>query len=245
MEVEGDCNIGYDIDSCAGQSCFPGGLTPADGVGGVDNALAGFARTIEGVGGNLSGVNQALADTLCGATDDPDMGTCEGGSNNGMDCLSNAVCLGGGSCNFDDNDCKVSGPPSAIRFVIDANAGEGCANVTVLADGMASAHILNLSDDGCASGTLGSIPLTIGGIDGAFHNTMVRMTVSGQGFSDGTLGVTVDENTAIGIVEAILEGASAVVAQVLDINASTPPTQDTSAPCNALSATLQIGGIAQ
>jgi len=87
--------------------------------------------------------------------------------------------------------------------------------------------------------------LTIGGIDGAFANTVVRMTVSGQGFSDGTLGATVDENTAVGIAEALLEGGGAVVEQVLDINASTPPTQDTSSACNGLSTTLQIGGITE
>jgi len=246
MEVEGDCNVGYDIDSCPGQSCFPGGLAPAEGVGGVDNAVAGLARTFEGVGGNLSGVNQALADTICGATDDPDAGTCSGGDNDGEACTADEDCPGyGGSCNLDDDDCMIEGAPADIRFVVDANPDEGCANVTVLADGSASAHILNLSEDGCASGTLGSIPLTIGGIDGAFDNTMVRMTVSGQGFSEGTLGATIDENLAVGIAEAFLAGGSAVVAQVLDINASTPPTQDTSAACNALSVTLQIGGIAQ
>ena len=246
MEIEGNCNTGYDLDSCDGGSCFPGGLAPAEGMGGVDNAVAALAPTLEGVGGNLSGVNQALADTICGMTDDPDAGTCSGGDNDGDACTDDAGCPGdGGSCNLDDDDCMIEGTAANIRFVIDPTPGEGCANVTVLADGSASAHILNLSDDGCLSGTLGTIPLTIGGIDGAFANTVVRMTVSAEGFSDGQLGATIDENTAVAIAEALLEGGGAVVEQVLDINASTPPTQDTSAACNALSTTLQIGGIAQ
>ena len=52
MEVEDDCNVGYDLDGCNGQSCVPSGLAPAEGMSGVDNALAGFAPTAEGVGGN-------------------------------------------------------------------------------------------------------------------------------------------------------------------------------------------------
>jgi hypothetical protein len=244
MEVEGDCNIGYDIDGCAGQSCFPGGLAPAEGVGGVDNAVAGLAPTLEGVGGNLSGVNQAFADTLCGMTDDPEAGTCEGGDNEGAPCTDNVPCTGyGGSCNLDDDDCMLEGTPANIRFVIDPTPGEGCANVTVLADGSASAHILNLSDDGCLSGTLGSIPLNIGGINGSLDNTVVRMTVSPQGFSDGQMGATIDEMTAVGIMEALLEGGGAIAAQVLDINENL--NQDTTAPCNAMSATFEIGGVAE
>jgi hypothetical protein len=69
------------------------------------------------------------------------------------------------------------------------------------------------------------------------------MTVSDDGFSDGNLGTTIDENTAVGIAEALLPGGGSVVAQVLDINIDL--TQDTSAACNALSATMAIGGVAQ
>jgi hypothetical protein len=245
MEVEGDCNVGYDLDSCDGGSCFPGGLAPAEGLDGKDNAVAGLAPTLEGVGGNLSGVNQALADTICGMTDDPEAGTCDGGDNDGNACTTNEECPGeGGSCNLDDDDCTIEGAPADIRFVIDTNEAESCANVTVLAGTSASAYKLNLSEAGCLSGTLGSIPLSIGGVVGSLDNTVVRMTLSDQGFSDGLMGATIDEMTAVGIAEALLEGGGAVVAQVLDINASTPPTQDTSAACNALSATMQIGGYA-
>jgi hypothetical protein len=242
MEVAGDCNAGYDIDSCDGGSCFPGGLAPAEGLDGVDNALTGLAPTLEGVGGNLSGVNQALADTICGMTDDPAAGTCSDDEDTA--CTVDADCTGdGATCNLDDDDCMLEGTPANIRFVIDPTPGEGCANVTVLADGSASAHILNLSDDGCLSGTLGSIPLNIGGINGSLDNTVVRMTVSPQGFSDGQMGATIDEMTAVGIMEALLEGGGAIAAQVLDINENL--NQDTTAPCNAMSATFEIGGVAE
>lgn len=214
MEVEGDCNVGYDLDACAGQSCLPNGIAPAEGMSGVDNALAGFAPVVEPVGGKLSNVNKLLSDALCGLT--------------GTDCLG-----------------EIS--PTEIRFVIDANASEGCANVTVLADGEASAHILNLSDDGCASGTLGTIPLAIFvGYVGSLANTVVRMTVSSAGFSHGRLGATMDADFVWEIVPALLgPGGGWDGAVPFDINASTPLTRDTSAPCNGLSATFVIGGIAE
>ena len=266
MEIEGNCNVGYDLDSCDGGSCFPGGLAPAEGELGVDNAVAALAPTLEGVGGNLSGVNQALADTICGITNDAEMGTCTDTGTcsetatetceSDADCPGSEVCEGTtpctsdgdctapATCDFDDDDCAdESGTPADIRFVVDPNPGENCANVTVLSgETVGGSYVLNLSDGGCASGTLGSIALNIGGISGSLDNTVVRMTVSGEGFSDGLLGATIDENTAVGIAEALLEGGGAVVAQVLDINASTPPDQDTANACNALSATMKIGG---
>jgi hypothetical protein len=247
MEIAGDCDVGYDLDECDGGSCFPGGLAPAEGLDGVDNAVAGLAPTLENVGANLSGVNQALADTLCGATDDPAAGTCEEGINEGGMCSTNEHCPGGGSCNLDDNDCMIETAPADIRFVVDANVAENCANVSVTSGDTSSDVILNITEptatgEVCASGTIGTIPLTIGGIHGAFTNSVVRMTLSADGFSDGLLGVTIDEVTAVAIAEALLEGGGAVVAQVLDINANL--TQDTAAACNALSSTLAIGGAA-
>jgi len=212
MEVEDDCNVGYDLDDCDGTSCLPNGITPAEGMSGVDNALAGFAVFAEVVGGKLSNVNKALSDGLCGLT--------------GTDCLR-----------------EIS--RTETRFVIDANASEDCVNVTVLADGEASAHILNLSDDGCVSGTLGTIPIPLFGISDLFTNTVVRMTVSAAGFSHGQLGGTIDGNLVWEIMSVLVGGAWDGTVVPLDINASTPPTQDTSAPCNGLSATLRIGGIAE
>jgi hypothetical protein len=190
-------------------------------------------------------VNQALSDNLCGSSDDPDASTCDGGDNDGDACTTDDDCPGMGAvCESDDDDCMGPSTEAAdIRFVVDVNPEEGCANVTVLADGTADAHILNLSDDGCLSGSIGTIPLSIGGIDGEFTNAVVQMTIGPEGFSDGLLGITIDENTAVGIAEALLEGGGAVVSQVLDISVNL--TQDTAAACNGLSATMVIGGITQ
>jgi hypothetical protein len=102
-----------------------------------------------------------------------------------------------------------------------------------LANGEANAHILNLSDDGCASGTLGTIPLTIFWPAGSLANTVVRMTVSAAGFSHGLLGAVMDY---VGVEASH---------PLYDINASTPPIQNTSEWCNGYSATLLIGGIAE
>jgi len=248
MEVEDDCNVGYDLDDCDGTSCLLDdrltNLTPAEGMSGVDNALAGLAPSLEGIGGNLGDLNQALADTLCGVTDDPLAGTCDGGENDGESCTMDEQCPGDGArCNRDDNDCMQEFEAANIRFVVDANPDEDCANVTLLADGDASAHILNLSDDGCASGTLGTIPLLIFGAVGSLANTVVRMTVSNMGFSDGQLGATLDGNAYAYVGEILARGSD--YAFVYDINTSTPPTQDTSVECNALSATFVIGGVAE
>jgi hypothetical protein len=104
---------------------------------------------------------------------------------------------------------------------------------------------LNVSDptDGavCASGTLGAIPLNIAGIAGSMNNAVVRVTVSAGGFSNGTLGATVDQATAGAIADQLIDGGSAVVSQVLDINDDL--SGDTSAGCDALSMTLTIGGV--
>ena len=218
MEVESDCNVGYDLDRCDGMSCVGSGLTPPEGTSGVDNALAGLAPVFVNLGRNLGILNKLLSDALCGMTDRPDGG---------------------------DDDCLLQTIPLEIRLVIDANASESCANVTVLADGEASAHILNLSDDGCASGTLGTIALPILVVDGSLENTVVRMTVSAAGFSDGQLGATMDEYLATEILSYWLGPAGTITSSPLDMNASTSPTQDTPAECDGLSAMLRIGGIAE
>jgi hypothetical protein len=214
FEIAGDCNIGYDLDSCDGVSCINGGLAPGEGVAGVDNALAGLAPVLAGVGGNLGGVNQAFSDALCG--------------------------LSGDAC-----DQQVT--PLDIQFGVDANLEEGCANVDLILDGVAAGTvILNVGPvtDGlvCASGTLGSIPLEIGGTAGQFDNAVVRMTIApADGFANGVLGATVPADTAVAIAEALLEGAGAVVGQVFDINADL--SGDNENGCNSLSSTYSIGGV--
>ena len=223
IEIAGDCNVGYDLDGCDGNSCRVGSLVAGEGLLGVDNYLAGLQPTLDNLDANLDGVNQAFSDAICGATDaDDDPATGEGG-------------------------CEVTGPPLVIEFVVDANLEENCANVT-LNSGEASADvILNVgapTDGGtvCASGTLGTIPLTLAGEAGALGNAVVRMTVSENGFSDGLLGATVDGETAVTIATIINPAAAAVVAQVFDINDDL--SGDSTAACNAISTAYDIGGTA-
>ena len=198
LEINGDCNNGYDLDSCTGNSCVLGGLAPGEGTDGVDNALAGLAPVLAGVGGNLGGVNQAFHDGICSGD-------------------------------------------IAIGFAIDANDAEGCANVDILDNGVVTdSVIVNFTTAGCLSGTLGTIPLNVAGIPGSMANAVIRATLSTAGLSDGVLGATVDEATAGAIADQLIDGGSAVVAQVLDINDDL--SGDTAAGCNALSMTLAVSG---
>ncbi len=200
-EEWGQCNNGYDLDGCDGNSCIPGMLAPGEGENGVDNALAGLAPVLAGVDGNLGGVNNAFHAGLC------------------------------------DGDI-------VLAFVIDANTDEGCANVDILSDGaVTDSIILNLSGDGCLSGTVGTIPLNVGGETGSMANAVIRATLSAGGISNGSLGATVDADTAVAIAEALLPGAGAVVGQVLDINDDL--SGDASMPCDALSAEMTLGGVTE
>ena len=214
FEIAGDCNVGYDLDGCDGLSCINGGLAPGEGVAGVDNALAGLAPVLAGVGGNLGGVNQAFSDALCGVSGDA---------------------------------CDQPVTPLDIQFGVDANTEENCATVDLILGGeTAGTVILNLGPvtNGlvCASGTLGTIPLEIGGTAGQFDNAVVRMTIAGgQGFANGLLGATVPADTAVAIAEALLEGAGAVVGQVFDVNADL--SGDNENGCDSLSTTYSIGGV--
>jgi hypothetical protein len=65
LEIADDCNVGYDLDGCDGNSCALGENAPGEGMGGVDNAMAGLAPFATTLGTNLSWVNQGLYDELC------------------------------------------------------------------------------------------------------------------------------------------------------------------------------------
>lgn len=215
LELAPSCNDGYDLDSCDGGSCFPGGLSPGEGLEGVDNALTGLAPTLNGVGFNLRALNQALSDELCG--------------------FANV-----------GSRCSIPTAPIEVQFAVDANFEENCANVQVRSGPATNDVILNLgepTEDGtvCASGTIGTIPISLAGYPGRFENAVIRMTVSEAGFSDGLLGVTIDEQTAVAVFERLIQGGGAVIAQVLDI--SEDLTQDTDTACNAMSAAFAIGGV--
>ena len=135
----------------------------------------------------------------------------------------------------------ICGGEIDIEIEVDAGAGENCAVVTVTAGGMPGDAIpMNLSDDGCLSGTLGTIPIGLGGVEGAIENAVVRMTVSPEGFSDGILGGTMRVATAGPILDAYFDGAGAVAERFFDINADL--SGNSLVYCDSLSATLDIGG---
>jgi hypothetical protein len=200
LEVADDCNTGYDLDSCNGNSCFSGDQAAGEGVDGVDNALAGLAPLIESLGGNLGGVSQAFYDAIC--------------------------------------DGRLD-----VRFVVDNNPAQSCATVTAYVDGEPSGTVLlNRSAAGCLSGMLGTIPLTLGGVTRALGNTVLRMTMTDDGFSDGIVGATLDEATAGAIATEFLGVAgSGIVARLLDIDEGLEG--DPLMACNALSVTLRLGGV--
>jgi hypothetical protein len=213
-------------------------------------------------GGTNDGVSCALSDGCPGGTcvrDDgcPDGKTCNGGDNDGNDCTVDDDCPLGtcindiGRCRLDDDDCSMSIAPFEALFVIDANPAESCANVQLSSGGETSDVIVNIStpanegDPVCASGTLGTIPVTIGGVAGAFGNAVIRMTVSANGFSDGLLGAT------IGIVTVNELGRHCGGGEVDVLGTTANQTSfdirdDLSADtrnCSATSATFEIGGV--
>ncbi|MBW2191434.1 MAG: hypothetical protein JRG93_17960 [Deltaproteobacteria bacterium] len=200
LEIDGDCNSGVDLDSCSGNSCILGGLAPAEGTDGVDNALAGLAPVLAGVGGNLGGVNDAFYAGLCAGD-------------------------------------------IVIGFTVDANTEENCANVDILDADLAVVRsiVMNFSDAACLSGTIGAIPLNVAGIPGEMGNAVLRGTISEGGLSNGSLSATVDQDTAGSIADQLIDGGSAVVAQVLDINNDL--SGDVATGCDALSMTLNVGGV--
>lgn len=216
LELAPSCQLGYDLDGCNGETCINGGLAPNEGLNGVDNALTGLGPVLRGVGADLSRFNQALSDSLCGVRS----------SSQGLSCAAPIE-------------------PAEVRFIIDANLEESCANVQVTNGVETHDVILNLSkptEGGtiCASGSLGTIPLNFLGMPAELRNAVARMTVSEDGFSNGWMGVTIDKDTAVAIGETILEGLGAVIGQVLDINEDL--SGDNSDSCDALSATFLIGG---
>ncbi len=198
LQVARDCNAGYDLDQCDGESCNIGSLAPGEGLDGVDSALTGLAPVLTGVGGDLVGVDQAFYDGLCSGDID-------------------------------------------IALEVDPNLGEGCVTVTPVLGGIPADPIfMNLSPTGCISGELGTIPVTVGGVPGQIDNALIRGTADvARGFNM-LLGGTVDEATAGAIADALIDGGSAVVRQVLDI--SEDLTGDVSTSCNALSLSLDVGG---
>lgn len=202
LEIAEDCNLGYNLDGCVGNSCALGDLAPGEGAEGVDNGLAGLAPFIESLGGNLGGVSQAFYDAIC--------------------------------------DGRLD-----FQFVVDVNREQRCASVTTYVDDLdRGTVVVNHSEAGCLSGSLGSILLTLGGgITRELGNVRLRMTLTDDGLSEGIVGATMDQATVAAIVDEFLGvPAGPLVARVLDIDEALEG--DPEKPCTALSVTLRLGGVA-
>ncbi len=245
MEAEADCDVGYDLDACDGETCVRG-FVPGEGLDGVDNALAGLGAFLVGVGVTLRGLNQELSDRICGITDGRGAGTCEGGDNHGLPCTISGDCPGPtGRCNWADDDCLGEVAPLELRLVVDANLPEGCANVELVVGGKVTSHVLNLSDDGCLSGALGTVSFEERDLYGALHGTVVRMTISEAGFSHGLLGGAMDAALYLAITSLWWPGSLDIFVTPFDVLVSTTPTPEGLTECDGLSATFRIGGVAQ
>jgi hypothetical protein len=235
MQAAEDCNKGFNLDDCNGETCkaSEATLSSPDGADGVDNGLSSLQPALVEIDATLTNVNQAFYDSLCGITNNPTAGVCEGGtapgdpcfltcvggSDDGVPCiddtgctdvmgtcsttvattcLANTDCPSGetcenadvgtcstdvaddacpngadvacpagdttctcsgtttacttdanctaapatcvltdeGTCNLDNDDCSAPIPPADIQFIVDANADEDCATVTVVSTGV-------------------------------------------------------------------------------------------------------------
>jgi hypothetical protein len=265
LEAEPSCSNG-DVDP-TDENCDPALPTPptadvCDGTESLENPTE-CATTGTTVTHQLTQL-EILTDCNAGYDLDSCVGvTCLNGGlapGDGMDGVDNALAglaptldavgenLGGLNQTFYDAIC-AGVIDLALR--VDANVEAGCATVELLIDGTAAGTILlNLGavTDGavCASGALGDLPISLGEpgmtVEGAIGNAVLRVSITPDaGFSNGTLGGTVDEATANAIANALFEGASSVIAQVFDINDDL--SGDVGTLCNALSLTLTIGGV--
>ena len=173
------------------------------------------AATIELHGG----VNQLFADAICGRT-----------NRNGLGCDTEIASLD-------------------LELAIEENPSERCANVVVFASGSEVNRVtLNLGEPvpggtRCLSGTLGPIPLNLGEIEISLASTLILMTVSDAGFSDGLLGGTIHANETLALAEAAMPELGPDIHEYLDIcdDLSFAPAT----PCNALSGSYEIGGVAR
>ena len=152
LALENDCNAGFELDSCDGYTCVAGSINDrSEGLMGHDNGLASIALNVEELAMiDLTGVQQALNNSLCGLTDDPAMGTCtDTGScstagtacTNATDCPAGETCDNAtacanvtdcttpATCDLDDDDCGADIPALELFFDVEASAAGGCANV--------------------------------------------------------------------------------------------------------------------
>jgi hypothetical protein len=137
MQAAVDCNKGFNLDDCNGDSCarpVPSIPDPApDGADGVDNALSSLQPSLVELDASLTNVNQAFYDSFCGRTDSPAAGVCEGGAEAGDPCALVKRCNDGAG---------------------GAGGGGGGGGALCMADAncTAPAKCVDVSDDGCADG---------------------------------------------------------------------------------------------
>jgi hypothetical protein len=165
MQAAEDCNKGFNLDDCNGDSCarpVPSIPDPApDGADGVDNALSSLQPSLVPIGASLTNVNQAFYDSLCGRTNSPAAGVCEGGAEAGDPCALATACndVGGAAC-MADTDCTS---PAKCVDVSDEGCADGSgmvcaddnsacttdADCTSPAKCVADEGTCNLKDDDC------------------------------------------------------------------------------------------------
>jgi hypothetical protein len=158
MQIAEDCSEGFNLDDCNGDSCarpVPHIPFPApDGADGVDNALSSLTPALVPLDTSLTAVDQAFYDSLCGRTNSPAVGVCEGGTEAGDPCALTMECVGGnddGETCIDDTGCTdVQGTCSTTVATMclantDCPSGETCENADV-------GKCTDVSDDGCANG---------------------------------------------------------------------------------------------
>lgn len=122
------------------------------------------------------------------------------------------------------------------------NVAEGCVNVTLIFGGTPAAPVvpMNLSEEGCISGTVGTVPLQVMEPPVPLANAVVRGTIDlANGFAL-ELGGTVDRKSASAFADTLIEGGSAAVDVLLDINEDL--SRDNNVDCDALSATFDMRG---
>ncbi|MFW2388215.1 MAG: Hint domain-containing protein [Polyangiales bacterium] len=129
-----------------------------------------------------------------------------------------------------------------IALELAPNFEEGCVNVRPIFGGTPAVSVIpmNLSDQGCISGTLGTVPLQVIEPPVVLANAVLRGTID---FASGfalELGGTVDWQTVSTVADVLIEGGSAVVPFILDINEDL--SGDNNAECNALSVAFDMRG---
>ena len=128
-----------------------------------------------------------------------------------------------------------------IAWVLAPNFDESCINVTLVIDGTPAneATPMNLTDEGCMSGTIGTVPLPIAGTPGALMHAMLRGTVDVERGFEVELGGTLDMQAASTLMEAVIVGGGSVVERFFEINEDL--SGDNNADCTALSVTFDMG----